>query len=150
MDNKDYKITKELMDNLFKKYDSIILTIGANTNYKEEVIFYEGRYYKMWFDPIYTEIGGLEGSIYTVNPKNGFGINTLYRERVSSDEDVEKMFKFIYLTSEYNGRVYHRDVYKEAVDKYKNRTDLEIPHPGPKLNWLQKLKKFFKNKMNYE
>lgn len=42
-----------------------------------------------------------------------------------------------------NGRIYNTDKLKEEysklIEKYKNRTDLDIPHPGSKLKWWQKL-----------
>ena len=51
-----------------------------------------------------------------------------------------------------NKRIYNRDKLKEEYsklfEKYKNRIDLDIPHPGPKLTFWQKLIGAFKNRRN--
>ncbi len=45
--------------------------------------------------------------------------------------------------TQWNGRVYDTDKLKEDYDKlveeYKNRTDLDVPHPTYKLKWWQRL-----------
>tara|TARA_R110000751_G_scaffold70365_1_gene142756 strand:+ start:521 stop:682 length:162 start_codon:yes stop_codon:yes gene_type:complete len=49
-----------------------------------------------------------------------------------------------------NGRIYDKDKLKEEYDKlvesYKDRTDLDIQHPSPKLKWWQKLIGGFKGR----
>lgn len=89
-----YKVSPLLMEMLMDKYDIITLRIGHPTE-KEEAMFFAGKYYRMWFDPIYGKKGGSVGSVYRVNPKNGFGITTTYRSNIHSDDDVEEMFKSI-------------------------------------------------------
>lgn len=43
----------------------------------------------------------------------------------------------------WNGRIYDTDKLKEEynklVEEYKDRTDLDIPHPTSKLKWWKKL-----------
>ena len=49
-----------------------------------------------------------------------------------------------------NGRIYDKDKVKEEYDKlveaYKDRTDLDIQHPSPKLKWWQMLIGGFKGR----
>jgi len=49
-----------------------------------------------------------------------------------------------------NGRIYDKDKLKEEYDKlvesYKDRTDLDIQHPSPKLKWWQMLIGGFKGR----
>ena len=94
MSNDNYKISDSLMKMLMDKYDIITLRIGEGL-YTEEAMSFNGKYYKMWFDPIYDKKGGLVGSVYRINPKNGLTKGTTYRSNVYSDDDVEEMFKSI-------------------------------------------------------
>ena len=61
--------------------------------------------------------------------------------KLSREQFVENLSQTI--TS--NGRIYNKEALKEEYDKlvvaYKDRTDLDIEHPGPlpKLKWWQKL-----------
>lgn len=49
-----------------------------------------------------------------------------------------------------NGRIYNTDKLKEEysklVEEYKDRADLDIQHPVPKLKWWEKLIGPFKNR----
>ena len=49
-----------------------------------------------------------------------------------------------------NGRIYDKDKLKEEysklVETYKDRTDLDIQQPTPKLKWWQKLIGAFKGR----
>lgn len=48
------------------------------------------------------------------------------------------------------GRIYDKDKLKEefskSIESYKDRTDLDIPPPPPKLKWWQKLIGAFKGR----
>lgn len=58
---------------------------------------------------------------------------------------VELILNYQIQTITSNGRIYNKEALKEEYDKlvvaYKDRTDLDIEHPGPlpKLKWWQKL-----------
>ena len=49
-----------------------------------------------------------------------------------------------------NGRIYDKEKLKKEfsklVEAYKDRTDLDIQHPTPKLKWWQKLIGAFKGR----
>jgi hypothetical protein len=101
----DYKISDTLMNMLMDKYGVITLRIGQPSE-KQEAMFFDGEYYRMWFDSTHDEEGGLIGSVYIVEPKYGNAIVTTYRARVYNDDDVEKMFQSINPTHT-NGRVFN-------------------------------------------
>ena len=92
-----WKLTKELMDSLIEKYDAITLRIGDGS-YKEEAFYHDGRYFRLWFDPLNSKSNpfALEAKAYSLDPKNGRAKNTFLRQVVSCDSDVEKIFKRIY------------------------------------------------------
>jgi hypothetical protein len=90
----DYKISDALMNMLMDKYGVIMLRIGQPSQ-KQEAMFFDGIYYRMWFDPTHEKEGGLIGSVYMVEPKYGNAKGTTYRAKVYNDDDVEKMFQSI-------------------------------------------------------
>ena len=47
-----------------------------------------------------------------------------------------------------NGRTYYKEKFSKLVEAYKDRTDLDILHPPPKLKWWQKLIGAFKGRRN--
>jgi hypothetical protein len=95
--SKGWKLEKELMDHLIKKYGAITLRIGDG-RYKEEAFWYDGKYFRLWFDPLYSRNNpfALEAKAYSLDPKSGRAKSTFLHKIVSCDSDVEEIFKEIY------------------------------------------------------